>query len=187
MDINNIRNSRQDSKADGAALGITYGYIRVSTALQHDDRQRIAMEEFGITADYIFTDRQSGKDFDRPAYMDMMAALKPGDTVVVNIKTPHLIQSQTMVQTSKVLATRASEVFYCPNAAPFCQQARVAQNPICWCVDANRCIFKNVIVGKVCTRYCGLIRQARIVAAGLDGCSGGLCVQSYQVKKKIPS
>ena len=83
MDINNIRNSRQDSKADGAALGITYGYIRVSTALQHDDRQRIAMEEFGITADHIFTDRQSGKDFDRPAYMDMMAVLKPGDTVVV--------------------------------------------------------------------------------------------------------
>ena len=83
MDINNIRNFRQDSKADGAALGITYGYIRVSTALQHDDRQRIAMEEFGITADHIFTDRQSGKDFDRPAYMDMMAVLKPGDTVVV--------------------------------------------------------------------------------------------------------
>ena len=41
------------------------------------------MEEFGITADHIFTDRQSGKDFDRPAYMDMMAVLKPGDTVVV--------------------------------------------------------------------------------------------------------
>ena len=83
MDINNIRNSRQACKANGAVIGITYGYIRVSTALQHEDRQRIAMEEFGITADHIFIDRQSGKDFDRPAYMDMMAALKPGDTVVV--------------------------------------------------------------------------------------------------------
>ena len=83
MDINNIRNSRQDSKADGAALGITYGYIRVSTALQHDDRQRIAMTDFGITADHLFVDKQSGKNFDRPAYMDMIAALKPGDTVVV--------------------------------------------------------------------------------------------------------
>ena len=41
------------------------------------------MEEFGITADHIFADKQSGKNFDRPAYMDMMAALKPGDTVVV--------------------------------------------------------------------------------------------------------
>lgn len=83
MDLSNIRNSQQDSKADGAAIGITYGYIRVSTVTQHDDRQRIAMEEFGITADHIFADKQSGKDFARPAYMDMMATLKPGDTVVV--------------------------------------------------------------------------------------------------------
>ena len=83
MDINNIRSSGQDTKTDGAAIGITYGYIRVSTIAQHDDRQRIAMEEFGITADHIFADKQSGKDFDRPAYMDMMATLQPGDTVVV--------------------------------------------------------------------------------------------------------
>ena len=83
MDINNIRSSQQDSKTDGAATGITYGYIRVSTVTQHDDRQRIAMEEFGITADHIFADKQSGKNFDRPAYMNMIATLQPGDTVVV--------------------------------------------------------------------------------------------------------
>lgn len=79
MDTNNIRSSKQ---AD-SALGITYGYIRVSTALQHDDRQRIAMSEYGITEDHLFVDKQSGKNFDRPAYIEMMAALKPGDTVVV--------------------------------------------------------------------------------------------------------
>ena len=83
MDINNIRSSQQDSKVGGAAIGITYGYIRVSTIAQHDDRQRIAMTEFGITADHLFVDKQSGKNFDRPAYMDMITALKPGDTVVV--------------------------------------------------------------------------------------------------------
>ena len=83
MDINNIRSSQKDSKPNDTVLGITYGYIRVSTVTQHDDRQRIAMEEFGITADHIFVDKQSGKDFARPAYMDMMATLKPGDTVVV--------------------------------------------------------------------------------------------------------
>ena len=83
MDLSNIRNSQQDSKADGAAIGITYGYIRVSTVAQHDDRQRMAMTEFGITADHLFVDKQSGKNFARPAYMDMMAALQPGDTVVV--------------------------------------------------------------------------------------------------------
>ena len=79
MDTNNILSVTQDSKANG----VTYGYIRVSTVAQHDDRQRIAMTGYGITADHLFVDKQSGKNFDRPAYMDMMAALKHGDTVVV--------------------------------------------------------------------------------------------------------
>ncbi len=83
MDLSNIHGSRQESKTVGAATGVTYGYIRVSTALQNDDRQRIAMENFGITEDCLFADKQSGKDFDRPAYASMIAALEPGDTVVV--------------------------------------------------------------------------------------------------------
>ncbi|WP_314655042.1 recombinase family protein [uncultured Selenomonas sp.] len=60
-----------------------YGYIRVSTIAQRDDRQWLAMENFGISKECIFVDKQSGKDFDRPAYTEMMAAIKPGDTVVV--------------------------------------------------------------------------------------------------------
>lgn len=60
-----------------------YGYIRVSTITQRDDRQWLAMENFGIPKECIFVDKQSGKDFDRPAYTEMMAAIKPGDTVVV--------------------------------------------------------------------------------------------------------
>ena len=60
-----------------------YGYIRVSTIAQSDDRQWLAMENFGIPKECIFVDKQSGKDFDRPAYTEMMAAIKPGDTVVV--------------------------------------------------------------------------------------------------------
>ena len=80
MDINNIHSAPVIGEA---AAGITYGYIRVSTALQHDDRQRMAMEEFGIKEDCLFADKQSGKDFNRPAYVSMMAVLKPGDTVVV--------------------------------------------------------------------------------------------------------
>ena len=83
MDINNIHSAQDASESNGASEGVTYGYIRVSTTLQHDDRQRMAMEEFGISAECLFADKQSGKNFDRPAYMNMMAALKPGDTVVV--------------------------------------------------------------------------------------------------------
>ena len=60
-----------------------YGYIRVSTITQRDDRQWLAMESFGIPKECIFVDKQSGKDFDRPAYTEMMSAVKPGDTVVV--------------------------------------------------------------------------------------------------------
>ena len=60
-----------------------YGYIRVSTITQRDDRQWLAMENFGIPKECIFVDKQSGKDFDRPAYREMIATVKPGDTVVV--------------------------------------------------------------------------------------------------------
>lgn len=83
MDINNIYSVKSASALETTTEGITYGYIRVSTALQHDDRQRLAMEEFGIAEDHLFVDKQSGKDFDRPAYVNMIAALKSGDTVVV--------------------------------------------------------------------------------------------------------
>lgn len=89
----------------------TYGYIRVSTVAQNDDRQWMAMADFGVSKEFVYADKQSGKDFERPAYQDLMKRLSAGDTLVVNIKTPHLIQSQTRVQTSEVLATRAFEVF----------------------------------------------------------------------------
>lgn len=83
MYINNIHSAESASVIGEANKGVTYGYIRVSTTLQHDDRQRMAIEAFGVSSDCIFTDKQSGKDFDRPAYNEMMARLTSGDTVVV--------------------------------------------------------------------------------------------------------
>jgi len=44
----------------------TYGYIRVSSMDQNEDRQLIAMNELGIPATQIYIDKQSGKDFERP-------------------------------------------------------------------------------------------------------------------------
>ena len=58
-----------------------YGYIRVSTVEQNEDRQRIAMDSAGIAEKNIFMDKQSGKDFERPAYRRLMKKLKPGDVV----------------------------------------------------------------------------------------------------------
>jgi len=61
----------------------TYGYIRVSTALQNDDRQWLAMDDFGVAREFVFADKQSGKDFDRPAYLALMGRLQSGDVLVV--------------------------------------------------------------------------------------------------------
>ena len=58
-----------------------YGYVRVSTAEQNEDRQLIAMSDAGVPRENTFTDKQSGKDFDRPAYKKLMRKLKPGDVV----------------------------------------------------------------------------------------------------------
>ena len=61
----------------------SYGYIRVSTKEQNEDRQLIAMREFGIAYEDIIVDKQSGKDFDRPGYKKLMKKLKAGDTLVI--------------------------------------------------------------------------------------------------------
>lgn len=59
-----------------------YGYVRVSTREQNVDRQIIALSKMGISSAEIFIDRQSGKDFRRPAYQCMIKRLKAGDIVV---------------------------------------------------------------------------------------------------------
>ena len=64
-------------------MGSIYGYIRVSTISQREDRQWAALEEFGIPRENVFVDKQSGKDFDRPAYNELMTRLSESDTLVV--------------------------------------------------------------------------------------------------------
>ena len=60
-----------------------YGYIRVSSKEQHTDRQQIALIQYGISEKNLFSDRQSGKDFDRPQYKRLLRKLKPYDCIVV--------------------------------------------------------------------------------------------------------
>ena len=60
-----------------------YGYARVSGTDQNDDRQMIAMREQGIPPERVFTDKQSGKDFERPAYKSLLENLKPGDLLYI--------------------------------------------------------------------------------------------------------
>ena len=60
-----------------------YGYVRVSSKDQNEDRQVLAMRQFGIPNERIFIEKQSGKDFNRPIYQRLLQLLKPGDAVVI--------------------------------------------------------------------------------------------------------
>lgn len=62
---------------------MVYGYIRVSTKDQNEDRQLFAMRELNIPEKNIFMDKQSGKDFKRPQYKQMIKKLKRHDLLYV--------------------------------------------------------------------------------------------------------
>ena len=55
-----------------------YGYIRVSSTDQNEDRQLIALHEVGVTDKNIYMDKLSGKDFNRPQYKKLVKKMKPG-------------------------------------------------------------------------------------------------------------
>lgn len=60
-----------------------YGYVRVSTREQNEERQMIALRGYGIADKRIYMDKQSGKDFERPNYKRLIRKLKTGDTIVI--------------------------------------------------------------------------------------------------------
>jgi len=61
----------------------SYGYMRVSTRDQNEDRQLIALLDVGIEPEKIYTDKQSGKDFERPQYRKLVRKLKKDDLIFV--------------------------------------------------------------------------------------------------------
>ena len=60
-----------------------YGYIRVSTKEQNEQRQLIAMREFGIAENRVYMDKKPGKDFEQKNYKRLIRKLKKDDTLVV--------------------------------------------------------------------------------------------------------
>lgn len=63
--------------------GNTYGYIRVSSTDQNEDRQVLALRSVDIPAENIYMDKQSGKDFNRPQYRQLVERLRPDDLLYV--------------------------------------------------------------------------------------------------------
>ena len=60
-----------------------YGYIRVSSKDQKEDRQQITLKEVGVDLQNIYVDKQSGKDFNRPQYKKLLKKIKPGDLLYI--------------------------------------------------------------------------------------------------------
>lgn len=60
-----------------------YGYMRVSTADQNDERQRQELIRWGIVEKNLYADKVSGKDFNRPSYQRLRRRLREGDVLVV--------------------------------------------------------------------------------------------------------
>lgn len=60
-----------------------YGYIRVSSRDQNEDRQWVALSETGVPEENVYPDRQSGKDFNRPQYQKLLRKLKKDDLLYI--------------------------------------------------------------------------------------------------------
>lgn len=60
-----------------------YGYVRVSSIEQNEDRQMIALKKAGVSVSHIFMDKQSGKDFHRANYEKMVSILQKGDLLYI--------------------------------------------------------------------------------------------------------
>ena len=63
--------------------GSIYGYVRVGTREQNEDRQLIALREVGVSDKNIFMDKQSGKDFERPQYKKLLRKMKKDDLLYI--------------------------------------------------------------------------------------------------------
>lgn len=83
----------------------TYGYIRVSSASQREDRQVIAMHEQGVPDSRIFIDKQSGKDFNRPQYQKLVKKLKQNDLLYV-VSIDRLGRNYKEIQTQWRILTK---------------------------------------------------------------------------------
>lgn len=64
-------------------MSTNYGYIRVSSYDQNEDRQVIVMQKMQIPSKNLYTDKQSGKNFDRPQYKKLLRKLKADDVLYI--------------------------------------------------------------------------------------------------------
>lgn len=93
-------------------MGNVYGYVRVSSMEQNEDRQMIALKETGVSDHSIFMDKQSGKDFHRENYEKMVCSLQKGDLLYV-ISIDRLGRNYAEIQNQWRILTKEIGVDIC--------------------------------------------------------------------------
>ena len=93
-------------------MGAVYGYIRVSSTDQNEDRQLDAMHEALVPEENIYLDKQSGKDFDRPQYRRLVEQLESGDLLYI-LSIDRLGRNYEEIQNQWRLLTKESGVDIC--------------------------------------------------------------------------
>ena len=86
-----------------------YAYVRVSALDQNEERQLIEMRKLGIAEENIYTDKQSGKDFNRPMYKKLLQKLEQGDVLYI-MSIDRLGRNYEEVQSQWRYLTREKEV-----------------------------------------------------------------------------
>ena len=92
--------------------GAIYGYIRVSSIDQNENRQLLAMHEKQIPAKNLYIDKQSGKDFERPNYKKLVKKLKPGDLLYI-LSIDRLGRNDKEIQEQWRILTKEKEIDIC--------------------------------------------------------------------------
>ena len=86
-----------------------YGYVRVSSLDQNEERQMVEMRNIGIPEENIYKDKQSGKDFNRPMYQKMLRKLKKGDVLYI-LSIDRLGRNYEEIQSQWRFLTREKEI-----------------------------------------------------------------------------
>ena len=89
-----------------------YGYVRVSTIDQNEERQMIEMEKVGVCNSNIFKDKQSGKDFNRKNYKRLVKKLKAGDVLYI-LSIDRLGRNYEEIQNEWRTLTREKKIDIC--------------------------------------------------------------------------
>ena len=89
-----------------------YAYIRVSSQEQNEERQLVAMRQLHIPKQNVFMDKQSGKDFNRPKYKELLDKIKTGDVLYI-LSIDRLGRNYDEIQTQWRILTKEKNVDIC--------------------------------------------------------------------------